>query len=49
MTLTEAFSRIEELLSFPILLFDFKFFIIFFMSFSSIGVNWNKVSRFLFF
>ena len=37
------------MLSFHILLFDFKFFIIFFMSFSSIGVNWDKVSRFLFF
>ena len=29
MTLTEAFSKIEEMLSFPILLFDFKLFIIF--------------------
>ena len=26
MTLTEAFSRIEEIFSFSILLFDFKFF-----------------------
>ena len=29
MTLTEAFSNIEEMLSFPILLFEFKVFIIF--------------------
>ena len=31
MTLTEAFNRIEEIFSFPVLVFDFKFFIIFFM------------------
>ena len=31
MTLTEAFSNIEEMLLFPILLFDFKLFIIFFV------------------
>ena len=30
MTLTEAFINIEEMLSIPILLFDFKLFIIFF-------------------
>ena len=34
MTLTEAFSNIEEMFSFSILLFDFKLFIIFFASFS---------------
>ena len=40
MTLTEAFSRIGDILSFPILLFDF--FIVFFFFFS-IGVNWKNV------
>ena len=41
MTLTEAFSNIEEMLSFPILLFYFKLFIIFSVSFSLTGVNWK--------
>ena len=49
MTLTEAFRNIEEMLSIPILLFDFKLFIIFFVSFSLTGVNWNLVSFVLFF
>ena len=49
MTLTEAFSNIEEMLSIPILLFDFKLFIIFFVSFSLTGVNWKLVSFVLFF
>ena len=48
MTLTEAFSNIEEMLSIPILLFDFKLFIIFFVSFSLTGVNWKLVSFVLF-
>ena len=48
MTLTEAFSNTEEMLSFPILLFDFKLFIIFFVSFSPTGVNWKLVSFVLF-
>ena len=49
MTLTEAFSNIEEMLSFTILLFDFKLFIIFFLvSFSLTGVNWKLVSFVLF-
>ena len=34
------------MLSFPILLFGFKCFIIFFVSFSSIGVNWKNVKFF---
>ena len=49
MTLTEAFSNIEEMLSIPILLFDFKLFIIFFVSFSMTGVNWKLVLFVLFF
>ena len=48
MTLTEAFSNIEQMLSFPILLFDFKLFIIFFVSISLTGVNWKLVSFVLF-
>ena len=44
LVMTEAFSNIEEMLSFPRLLYDFKLFIIFFVSFTLTGVNWKLVS-----
>ena len=45
MTLTKAFSSIEEMLSFR---FDFKLFIIFLVSFLLTGVNWKLVTFVLF-